>query len=272
MRKGRKQLIDFVLGKFFKMNLKPQDFASVPQEQLEKINTSLSKEDLSLTFGIGGKASSGKSTTVKTIFGVDAKIGIYKRGTDNVKRYPLPLGERGNIEIIDFAGLQESSERDNIIIDEYINTLPECDVLLWVIKVKDNALSFDKNFISSLTPEFKDKKLIIGLSQVDETHPGAGVWNLRKKQPHPEQYVNIQERRKEISKFFDLPLDKVIDYCAHAYIIDGKPKDYRYNLIPLITRLFEACDDEHALFMRKAFAPEIINQIKKRTIFGIFKI
>lgn len=271
MKKERKQIIDLLLSKLFSIDFNKKAIDTISEKQLAKLNNVLSKDDLKLTFGIGGKSFSGKSTTVRTIFGVDAKIGIIKRGTDHVKRYNLALEKRGAIEVIDFAGLQESTERDEQIIQEYIDTIPECDVLLWVIKIKDNALAFDKKFISHLNPEFKRNKLIIGLSQVDETHPGAGVWNLKKKLPHPIQYEYIQERRKEIASFFDMPLDKVIDYCAHIYDLDGKTKDYRYNLVALITRLFEACDDNNAVLIRKAFSPDIIKQIKKQSILDFFK-
>ena len=126
-------------------------------------------------------------------------------------------------------GVGESQERDQEYADLYRSMLPELDLVLWLIKADDRALSIDECFYRRIVlPYLKQHNvpLLIVVSQSDKIEP-CREWDAVSKQPGDLQQQHLQGKRALLSRLFNLPLSRI---CAVS-------AEYGYGLIELVEKI-----------------------------------
>lgn len=95
--------------------------------------------------GILGKTGSGKSSLCNALFGADiATISDVAAGTREPQEIILALNRGRGITLIDMPGVGESLARDGEYAALYRSLLPRLDLVLWLVKGDDRALSVDE--------------------------------------------------------------------------------------------------------------------------------
>lgn len=187
------------------------------------------------TIGVFGKTGAGKSSLCNAIFGRDiCEISDVAACTREPQEVIIGIGDKG-IKLIDVPGVGESNERDREYQKLYRKLLPQLDLVLWVLKGDDRAFSSDEEFYHSLVkPELKEgKPFFIVLNQADKIEPYR-EWDEKANRPSSKQASNIEEKRRNVAGFFDLPLDQVIAVSANE----------RFGLVELVDAIVHALPDD----------------------------
>jgi hypothetical protein len=167
--------------------------------------------------GVFGKTGVGKSSLCNAIFGRDiCPISDVKACTRDPQEVFLSIGQKG-LKLVDVPGVGESGERDKEYIELYKKLLPELDLVLWVLKGDDRAFSSDEIFYKKLVrPYIQDsgKPFFIVINQVDKIEPFR-EWDEERRRPGSKQAQNIEEKRKMVAGFFELPLNQVLAVSAN---------------------------------------------------------
>ncbi|WP_083766292.1 GTPase family protein [Chloroherpeton thalassium] len=204
--------------------------------------------------GVFGKTGVGKSSLCNALFGQDiCEISDIKACTRKPQEILLSIGGRG-LKLLDVPGVGESSERDKEYEELYEKLLPELDLIFWVFKADDRAGSSDERFYKRLIRPYVDagKPFLAVINQVDKIEPFR-EWNEEERRPGAKQSANIDEKRKHIAGFFDLPLNKVLPISANE----------KYNLDKLVDSIIHALPKEQKFIMlEKIHKAEEENYVK----------
>jgi uncharacterized protein len=182
-----------------------------------------------------GKAGVGKSSTINALFNPDPplEVGPVRHTTKVPYEITIPLGgRRGEITIVDGPGLGASKRTTLELLPMYAELIPNCDVILWVIKADDRALEADQDFLQKLIRGNLKRRLVIGINQVDKISPGN--WNLEYELPSPEQEINIIDKEADVRGLLsDIGIHprEIISYSA----ISG------FRLTSLFASMLNAC-------------------------------
>jgi small GTP-binding protein len=161
---------------------------------------------------IFGKTGSGKSSLCNAAFGDDvAPVSDFEACTRDAQEYLLQLSPDKAIVLLDVPGVGESVARDDEYIPLYKSLLPNVDLLLWVIRCDDRAMTIDlyvwnelvRSHISTGAPAF------IVLNQVDRVNP-VREWNTEQAQPGPNQAKTIAARVEIIARDFSVSTSDVV--------------------------------------------------------------
>ncbi|WP_123002411.1 YfjP family GTPase, partial [Escherichia coli] len=135
--------------------MNPSDAIEAIEKPLASLPNSLSRHILEhlrkLTshepvIGIMGKSGVGKSSLCNALFqGEVTPVSDVHAGTREVQRFRLS-GHGHSMIITDLPGVGESRDRDAEYETLYRDILPELDLVLWLIKADDRALSVDEYF------------------------------------------------------------------------------------------------------------------------------
>ncbi|GCY60751.1 GTP-binding protein [Escherichia coli] len=87
--------------------------------------------------------------------------------------------------ITDLPGVGESRDRDAEYEALYRDILPELDLVLWLIKADDRALSVEEYFWRHILHRGHQQVLFV-VTQPDKTKP-VDAWNIAAFTPHPSQ-------------------------------------------------------------------------------------
>lgn len=166
--------------------------------------------------GILGKTGSGKSSLCNAIFGSDtAKVDDVKGCTRSPQEILINLGKNQNITLIDVPGVGENSERDVEYRELYKQLLPELDIVVWVVKADDRALTVDQIVVmEDLKPLLENKPFVVAINQVDKLNP-IDMWKKRINKPCIEQQADIDEKSAIVAKFFDVTAERVVPVSAY---------------------------------------------------------
>lgn len=182
-----------------------------------------------------GKTGVGKSTTINALFGLQEKVSHTTHGTTEASKKIIELPQGGKLEVIDMPGLGEDIELDKEYTKIYERTLPEADVVLYVIQADLKALTEDQRILRDIVQNVMGNlkgRLVVGLNQVDKI--GPGTWNTKFNYPSPEQEDNINRRcqdiQKKLSSALSINVEQVEYYSAEK----------RYRLYHLLAAIIKA--------------------------------
>jgi len=227
-------LVQFM--EYMESKLSPKEY----QEFRDKVQTELL--DRAPVVAIIGKAGVGKTTTINNLFDVDdfvaevlsfeqkGHIGDVRRGTTKAirKRFDLKIGI--GLDIIDLPGLGDDIRRDKEFEEIYRQILPQCDIVLYVLKADNRTLGEDERILQNIVlPSCDKKKIIIAVNQVDILGENEGLhWDTRINLPDERQEDLIKIKQKDIAAMFsedlDVEADKIVCYSAIK----------RYHLLELL--------------------------------------
>jgi hypothetical protein len=178
-----------------------QPLAALPltlrQLILERIQNLTNYEPV---IGIMGKSGAGKSSLCNELFRGDVSpVSDVNACTRDVLRFRLRSG-RHSLVIVDLPGVGENGQRDHEYRTLYRRMLPELDLLLWVIKADDRALSVDEQFWLGVMQPYQQQVLFV-LNQADKIEP-SHEWDTRTSTPSAKQRANLQEKQAAITAMF----------------------------------------------------------------------
>jgi small GTP-binding protein len=175
--------------------------------------------------GIFGKTGTGKSSLCNALFGkaifeISDTVGC----TRDAQEITLNIDKKG-LTLVDLPGVGESSMRDQEYDTLYRNHLPKLDMVLWILKGDERAFATDEDFYKRLVKPHLEigMPFFIVINQVDKIEPFR-EWNVSARQPSSRQKVNIEEKRRAVAGFFELPIDQVLAVSANE----------KYGLIELV--------------------------------------
>ena len=128
--------------------------------------------------GIMGKTGAGKSSLCNALFAGDiSPVSDVAACTREPLRFRLQVGDR-YITLMDLPGVGESGARDTEYAALYREQLPRLDLVLWLIKADDRALTVDEHFYHQVIGEVYRHKVLFVISQSDKAEPTSGGGQL----------------------------------------------------------------------------------------------
>ncbi|HDX8808097.1 TPA: GTPase family protein [Klebsiella oxytoca] len=150
--------------------------------------------------GIMGKSGAGKSSLCNALFqGEVTSVSDVEACTRDVLRFRLRNGNH-SLMIVDLPGVGESEQRDEEYTALYRRILPELDLVLWVIKADDRALSVDEHFYRKVILAYQYRVLFV-VNQVDKAEP-CHEWCTTDSTPSPAQQLTIETKRIAMQQLF----------------------------------------------------------------------
>jgi uncharacterized protein len=226
------------------------------RERLEEIRGYIPK------VGVLGKTGVGKSSLCNVLFGKEvAKVDGVEACTREIQQVEILAADgNGGIVLIDVPGVGESSERDEAYTRMYEELLPQLDLVLWVIKADDRALSIDIEVFEAKVRKGAPSVLFV-INQVDKLDP-VREWDLQAHSPGERQLLNIERKCAKVSDAFQVSAATV---CAVS-------AEEKYGLTELVDLIVKTVPNEKkAGFFREARKETRSTQSAKEVEKGIWE-
>lgn len=150
--------------------------------------------------GIMGKTGAGKSSLCNGLFqGEVTPVSNVEPCTRDVLRFRLSNGSH-SLMMVDLPGVGESGQCDEEYTKLYHRILPELDLVLWVIKADDRALSVDEHFYQKVMLAYQHRVLFV-VNQADKAEP-CHEWNIVDNIPSLDQQLTIESKRIALQRLF----------------------------------------------------------------------
>ena len=183
---------------------------NVAVEVMKRLNETICYQPV---IGILGKTGAGKSSLCNALFrSTVSAVSHTTACTREPQRFTLQAGER-QVTLVDLPGVGESPERDEEYQALYQRIWPELDLVLWLIKADDRALSVDGYFWRHILHRGHQQVLFV-VTQADKTEP-CHEWDMAGIQPSPAQAQNIREKTDAVFRLFR-PVHPVVAVSART--------------------------------------------------------
>lgn len=205
---------------------------------------------------IFGKTGSGKSSLCNAVFGDDvAPVSDIEACTRAPQEYLLQLSPDKAIVLLDVPGVGESSHKDKEYVPLYKSLLPNVDLLLWVIRCDDRAMTIDLHVWNDLVKQHVSKgaPAFIVLNQIDRVNP-VREWDTAQKQPGPNQSKTIAGRMDIIARVFSVARSDIIPVSA----VEG------YGITALVEQVVHRLPNEKKLPFLSAVRKERQSETAKK--------
>ena len=147
----------------------------VSERILQQINQLTHYEPV---IGIMGKSGAGKSSLCNALFASEVSpVSDVAACTREPLRFRLQVGDC-YMTLMDLPGVGESSTRDTEYAALYREQLSRLDLVLWLIKADDRALTVDEHFYHQVIGEVYRHKVLFVISQSDKAEPTSGGGQL----------------------------------------------------------------------------------------------
>jgi small GTP-binding protein len=218
------------------------------------------------TVGVLGKSGAGKSALCNALFGKEeTEVSDVEAGTLTPQEITLISKQGKGISLIDMPGVGESQQRDETYRRLYRKMLPELDLVLWVIKADDRALSVDEQFYQQIVRSAMQERqlpVLFVVSQIDKIEP-CREWDWRNNQPGPLQRRNIETKLECVRRAFHLTSDQI---CAIA-AVEG------YALVELVDKVMLHLPNEKRWgFAREAKQETVSAEAWKASARGLWEM
>lgn len=156
-----------------------------------------------------GQSGVGKSSTLNAVFGLNLPVSDIQEGTTEIIEKVFPMRDGFNLSIYDMPGLLQSRKRDNIYEEMYKEILPQCDVIVYIIKANTRNLGDDcrilKNVVLPICNQNSIKdNLIVAVNKVDtigetiDPEDPELVWDPIENKPSKKLWECIKKKRLDI--------------------------------------------------------------------------
>ena len=187
--------------------------------------------------GVLGKTGAGKSALCNALSGQEcAEVS----DVDACTRYPLEITlsyrDGNGLSLLDVPGMGESTAHDKDYAELYRRLLPELDLILWVIKGDDRALSVDEQVYRDIVRPYAERHrvpVMVVISQIDKVEPNQ-EWDWSHHHPGPQQAANAQNKRRSVCRLLAVPPAQVCMVSARA----------GYGLVDLVEAMVSALPTE----------------------------
>jgi hypothetical protein len=252
------EIIPDLLEFLYKRNLGASD------EQIEGIAKKVAElGSYQPRVAIFGKTGSGKSSLCNAVFGDDvAPVSDLEACTRSPQEYLLQLAPEKAIVLLDVPGVGETAHRDDEYVPLYKSLLPKIDLLLWVIRCDDRAMTIDLHVWNDLVKKHVSKgaPAFIVLNQIDRVNP-VKEWDTSQRQPGPSQAKTIDGRIDIIARDFVLPRADIVPVSA----MEG------YGITELVEQIVHRLPNEKKLpflgAVRKERQSETAKKVAKEGFF-----
>lgn len=223
------------------------------QQQLDALRERIDQVvNYHATVGVLGKTGAGKSSLCNALFGRDvAEVSDVEACTRHPQEIDLAIKSGKGISLIDVPGVGENEQRDKQYASLYRRLLPELDLVLWIIKGDDRALSVDEHVYKTVVQPFLQQHaipVVFVISQVDKVEP-CREWDWKKRLPGPMQSRNIDAKLANIRKIFDLPQ-------AHLCAVSAEEN---YGLVELVEKIVRSLPNEKKWSFTREAKPENVS-------------
>ena len=185
--------------------------AGVSKSEKEQVFGKLDEEITGRPFKVAviGQSGVGKSSTLNAVFGLNLPTSDIEEGTTEIIEKVFPMRDGFNLSIYDMPGLLQSRKRDKVYEEMYREILPQCDVIVYIIKANTRNIGDDcrilKDVVLPICNENSIKdNLIIAVNKVDtigetiDPEDPELVWDPLENKPSQKLWECIKKKRLDI--------------------------------------------------------------------------